>query len=173
MNRIALVLVLAACGPDLAPSEPAPYGGSEEELQFQGAKQTTVPKIAGRCVADETFSKPLVWACDTVKAMRVQSIEVTNADGTKPWTKGLPRVSAQVQNTSDQFINYPGLRFDAAGLASVTEQRYGIFGCDTTEMIGAFATAPASGTRVTFTAVPISLSSVCPAVTLSVSAIAP
>ncbi len=169
MKRLALILVLAACGRESPPHEPTTYGEDELNALLPNGK---VPKIPGRCVPDETHSV-LVWACDTVAAMRVQTLEVTNADGTKPWTKGAPRVSAFVQNTSSHFINYPGMRFEASGLADVAEQRYGIFGCDTTEMIAKFATAPVSGTRVTFTAVPISLSSVCPAKTLSVSVIAP
>ncbi len=68
---------------------------------------------AQRCVVDADHSKSR-WDYQAVSALEIVSLEVTNRDGSAPWTTGEPRVSAVMRNTTGQFLNYPSLQVSAS-----------------------------------------------------------
>lgn len=98
------------------------------------------------------------WECETVSALEIMSVKVTNADGTEPWSFGAPAVRAVMRNTTGQFLNYPGVQVAASTPALQPsyprDSLYGLSGCGDAELGMTFTGAVPSGTAVTFTAIP-------------------
>ncbi len=161
MNKLIVIaaLVFGGCGRGFEPVSDEP-----EALPIQPtttppppATPVTLPPAAPKCIVDENFGH-LVWECETVSALEIVSIKVTNANGSSPWTTGQPRVTAVMRNTLGTFINYPSLQV-AASAPSLQpshprDSLYGMIGCGVTELSMQFKGAAPSGAPVTFTAIP-------------------
>jgi hypothetical protein len=111
-------------------------------------------------VVNDDFSNTR-WACDTVSALEIVSVTVSNADGSSPWTHGQPVAKAVLRNTTGQFLNYPGVQFEVSwpSLAtprSSSDALYGLGGCGEAELGMGFGGLPLpSGAPITFTAKPM------------------
>ena len=154
-RRLAcIVLLLVSCG----------RGALEGPRGVEGpAPVAPAPGLPG-CVADRAETS--LWACETVSALEIVSLAVSNDDGSTPWSGGRPLVSAVMRNTSGKFLNYPGIRVDAAPTSLqqhfASNALYGLGGCGEAQISMAFEGMP-SGTSVTFTAFPVHISSdTCP-----------
>jgi hypothetical protein len=99
------------------------------------------------------------WQCETVSALEIVSVKVTNAGGTGPWTLGAPSVRAVMRNTTGRFLNYPGVQVAASTPALQPsfprDSLYGLSGCGDAELRMTFNGTVPSGTPVTFTAIPV------------------
>lgn len=126
------------------------------ELQGPPADVLAREPIAPGCVpAPEAASR---WQCETVSALEISSLRVTNADGTEPWSGGPPNVRAVLRNTTPQFLNYPGVQVaispPALQPSTGRHSLYGLGGCGEAELGMTFHGTLPSGTAVTFTASP-------------------
>lgn len=142
---VALAALLLSCGRAELQGPPA------EALAREPAP------IAPVCVP-APGSEPSRWQCETVSALELMSVKVTNADGTEPWTFGAPSVRAVMRNTTGQFLNYPGVQVAASTPAlqpsHPRDSLYGLGGCGDAELGVTFTGTVPSGTPVTFTAIP-------------------
>ena len=145
MKPILLALVLAACG------RAAPFEPVVEQ------PPAPLPPPTPKCVAEPELASSR-WQCETVGALEIVSVKVTNADGSSPWTTGQPRVSAVLRNVTGQFLNYPGLQVAASAAALqpayARESLYGMGPCTEAELSMQFNGSAPKGTEVTFTAIP-------------------
>lgn len=147
MKTALLVALLAlGCGRSALPGElevPAP----------------APPAAPARPACVETPSAPSRWECETVSALEVLELRVSNLDGSAPWSAGGAQVVARVRNASGQALNYPGVQVQATGpsLAPRSEREvlYWLGACGEMELRVALEIAAAPGTPVTFTARPI------------------
>lgn len=153
MNAPHLLLLLAVlgCGRGELQGSPAVEAApvAPEPLAPQPVRPACVP------TTDFQDSR---WACDTVSALEVVSLEVINADGSAPWSGGAPYVRTWLRNTTGQFLNYPGVAISAStsdlSPRYLSDARYGMSGCQEAELGMGFSGAVPSGTQVTFTARP-------------------
>lgn len=147
MTRLALLtLFLLGCGraelqgPPATVDDPAPQ------------------PVAPACVVSDDLTHSRA-ACDTVSALEILSVRVTNDDGTSPWTHGQPVAKAVMRNTTGQFLNYPGVQIDvsAPSLAPrfTSDTLYGLGPCGEAELGMSFSGAVPSLAPVTFTAKPV------------------
>jgi hypothetical protein len=178
MKRLALaVLFLAGCGPVLfvpVTEEPTPPGAQTPAPEDPVA----LPPPARKCVESQDPGS-YVWECDTVSALEIVSLKVTNADGSAPWSVGQPRVTGLMRNLTGMFLNYPSLQI-AASAPSLKpsfgrDSLYGMNACGEAELSMQFTGSIPSGTPVTFTAFPAHINGdACvlarPPVTLTVTA---
>lgn len=146
MIRPLAVILLLGCG----------------RAELQGPPQqepARSPPPPAACVVDSPASGTGSWQCETVRALEVVSVKVTNADGSEPWSSGQPQVSSLLRNSTGQFLNYPGVQVSASLSALrprfARDSLYGLGGCGEVQLSIQFNGAVPSGTPVTFTAFPV------------------
>lgn len=123
------------------------------------AAPVPLPPPVKKCVADTGFDSSR-WECETVSALQIVGLKVTNTDGSEPWTHGQPRVITVMRNVTGAWLNYPSVQVvTSLQPGSLRESLYGMDGCGEAEMSVQFSAAAPKGTAITFTAMPAHINS--------------